>query len=256
MLVRYGGKGKPDVRCREDARGRGDGRRPGASNRRAVLPVSMSRQTAARPTAALGGRAGWSIRWVMGGGGGTVGDGGEVVGVGRYCPMGCGRQAAARPAAASGGRAGRFRSMSMAAGRCPRRRNGEGIPLSVRPEADLQGERTVQPPVSLRNRSGMSVIRAILRTPWSSPFPAFGPPVRTRKTPPPRPASRARPPPPPPDVRTRSVSTRQGRVRKMIPVSVCGACRPEVLWLLHYPASVRQGQYPCRRIRRIFLSFP
>ena len=54
-------------------------------------------------------------------------------------------------------------------------------------------------------------------------------PTRTRKTPPPRPASRARPPPPPPGFRTRSVSTRQGRVRKMIPVSVCGACRPEVL---------------------------
>ena len=46
---------------------------------------------------------------------------------------------------------------------------------------------------------------------------------------PPRPASRARPPPPPPGFRTRLVSTRAGRVRKMIPVSVCGACRPEVL---------------------------
>ena len=54
-------------------------------------------------------------------------------------------------------------------------------------------------------------------------------PARTRKTPPPRPASRARPPPPPPWIRTRSVSTRQGRVRKMIPVTVCGASRPEVL---------------------------
>ena len=81
------------------------------------------------------------------------------------------------------------------------------------------------------------------------------PPAGTRKTPPPRPASRARPPPPPPDVRTRLVSTRQGRVRRMIPVSVCGPCGPEVLWLLHYPASVRQGQYPCGGIRRVFLSF-
>ncbi len=54
-------------------------------------------------------------------------------------------------------------------------------------------------------------------------------PARTRKIPPPRPASRARPPPPPPRIRTRSVSTRQGRVRKMIPVSVCGPCGPEVL---------------------------
>ncbi len=71
---------------------------------------------------------------------------------------------------------------------------------------------------------------------------------KSRKTPPPRPASRARPPPPPPWIRTRSVSTRQGRVRKMIPVSVCAGGGPEVLWLLHYPASVRHSQYPCRRI--------
>ncbi len=54
-------------------------------------------------------------------------------------------------------------------------------------------------------------------------------PARTRKTPPPRPASRARPPPPPPKIRTRLVSTPEDRVRKMIPVTVCGACRPEVL---------------------------
>ena len=135
----------------------------------------MSRQTAARPAAALGGRAGWSIRWVMGGGGGPVGDGGEVVGVGRYCPMGCGRQAAARPVAALGGKS-RAVPLDEHGGRAlPPPKERRRHPLSVRPEADLQGERTVQPPVSLRNRSGMSVIRAILRTPWSSPFPTLGP---------------------------------------------------------------------------------
>ena len=62
-----------------------------------------------------------------------------------------------------------------------------------------------------------------------SPYPTPGPPARTRKTPPPRPARRARPPPPPPRFRTRLVSTPAGRVRKMIPVSVCGASRPEVI---------------------------
>ena len=62
-----------------------------------------------------------------------------------------------------------------------------------------------------------------------APVPRSPTPARTRKTPPPRPASRARPPPPPPKIRTRLVSTRQGRVRKMIPVTVCGACRPEVI---------------------------
>ncbi len=66
-------------------------------------------------------------------------------------------------------------------------------------------------------------------TPHPGAYPHPRTPARTRKTPPPRPASRARPPPPPPWFRTRLVSTRQGRVRKMIPVSVCGACRPEVL---------------------------
>ena len=67
-----------------------------------------------------------------------------------------------------------------------------------------------------------------LRTPWSNPIPPPAP-ARTRKTPPPRPASRARPPPPPPRFRTRSVSTPEGRVRKMIPVTVCAGCGPEVL---------------------------
>ena len=65
--------------------------------------------------------------------------------------------------------------------------------------------------------------------PGQSLYPTPGPPARTRKTPPPRPARRARPPPPPPRFRTRLVSTPAGRVRKMIPVSVCGASRPEVL---------------------------
>ena len=113
--------------------------------------------------------------------------------------------------------------------RCPRRRNGESIP-----------NRTCPNPAN----------------PLVKPIPCPPDPGKNAKNTAPRSASRARPPPPPPDVRTRLVSTRQGRVRKMIPVSVCGACRPEVLWLLHYPASVRQGQYPCGRIRRIFLSFP
>ena len=69
--------------------------------------------------------------------------------------------------------------------------------------------------------------------PYSTPNPgknaSLGSPARTRKTPPPRPASRAQPPPPPPACRTRSVSTPEGRVRRMIPVSVCGPCGPEVL---------------------------
>ena len=71
-------------------------------------------------------------------------------------------------------------------------------------------------------------VKAPYPTP-KSPYPTPGPPARTRKTPPPRPARRARPPPPPPRFRTRLVSTPAGRVRKMIPVSVCGASRPEVL---------------------------
>ena len=218
--------------------------------------MSMSRQTAARPAAALGGRAGWSIRWVMGGGGGPVGVGGEVTGVGRYCPMGCGRQAAARPGgAASGGRAGRFRSMSMAAGRRP----AEGTAKASPYPSDRRPIFKESAPFDCRSPCGTCQACPLSVHP---PNPLVKPlshprtPARTRKTPPPRPASRARPPPPPPASRTRSVSTPEGRVRKMIPVSVCGASRPEVLWLLHYPASVRQGQYPCGRIRRIFLSFP
>ena len=159
-------------------------------------------------------------------------------------------------------------------GSCARRRNTartnaapEGNPMNM-------GGRTLHPPAK-RPRHPLSVppptpgrlrkhqhranpnpfLRTLLRKPLVSPYPTLDPPARTRKTPPPRPASRARPPPPPPWIRTRSVSTRQGRVRKMIPVSVCAGGGPEVLWLLHYPASVRQGQYPCREIRRIFLSF-
>ena len=207
-----------------------------------------------------GRRAGWKSRMVYSLGYGRQGRAGrcwwELTGVGRYCPMGCGRQVAARPGgAASGGRAGRFRSMSMAAGRCPAEGTAKASP--VRPTGGRSSRRAHRSTVGLLAEHVRHVrYPCILRTPWSSPFPTLGPPARTRKTPPPRPASRARPPPPPPDVRTRPVSTRQGRVRKMIPVTVCGACRPEVLWLLHYPASVRQGQYPCGRIRRIFLSFP
>ena len=60
--------------------------------------------------------------------------------------------------------------------------------------------------------------------------PLVKPPPRPRPRPrqerekhrPHAPASRARPPPPPPVFRTRSVSTPKGRVRRMIPVSVCG----------------------------------
>ena len=77
-----------------------------------------------------------------------------------------------------------------------------------------------------------------LRTPWSSTYPTPRTRQEREKPPPPRPAPRAQPPPPPPEFRTRSVSTPEGRVRRMIPVSVCGPGGPEVLWLLHYPASV------------------
>ena len=108
-----------------------------------------------------------------------------------------------------------------------------------------------------------------LRTHWSSPYPQLQPPTdqtkpqtplprppaRTRKTPPPRPAPRARPPPPPPGFRTRSVSTPEGRVRKMIPSRSAAPADRRCLRLLHYPASVRHSQYPCGRSGGIFLSF-
>ena len=65
--------------------------------------------------------------------------------------------------------------------------------------------------------------------PCEPPVQPLRPLPRTRKTPPPPPAPRARPPPPPPGFRTRLVSTPEGRVRRMIPVSVCGTCGPEVI---------------------------
>ena len=62
--------------------------------------------------------------------------------------------------------------------------------------------------------------------PGQTPIPLPGP-RKNAKNAAPRPASRARPPPPPPEIRTRPVSTRQGRVRKMNPASVCGPGGPE-----------------------------
>ncbi len=146
------------------------------------------------------------------------------------------------------------------------RRAPEGNPMSMggralhppkRPRHRCPG--ILLPPVVIENISTAQPepfsCELLLRTPLVIPYSTLAPPARTRKTPPPRPASRARPPPPPPWVRTRSVSTRQGRVRKMIPVSVCAGGGPEVLWLLHYPVYVRHSQYPCGGSGGIFLSF-
>ena len=160
-----------------------------------------------------------------------------------------------------------------AAGSCARRRNTartnaapEGNPMSM-------GGRTLHPRTRRRNGRGIRCPCLLLprssqrkyqhranpnpspAKPLVSPYPTLAPPRKNAKTPPPRPASRARPPPPPPGFRTRLVSTRQGRVRRMIPVSVCAGGGPEVLWLLHYPVYVRQGQYPCGGSGGIFLSF-
>ena len=131
-------------------------------------------------------------------------------------------------------------------GAAPAAGNGEGIPYPrTSPAPGRLTEKTptrVSPNPFLRtHRSGPIPPSCLWSGPyppashWSSPIPPQAPipapgPRQEREKPRPRaPASRARPPPPPPRIRTRSVSTRQGRVRKMIPVSVCGACRPEVL---------------------------
>ena len=87
------------------------------------------------------------------------------------------------------------------------------------------------------------------------PFLPPDPRQEREKPPPPRPASRARPPPPPPGIRTRPVNTPEGRVRKMIPPRSAVPADRKCLRLLHYPASVRQGQYPCAGSEGIFLSF-
>ena len=68
------------------------------------------------------------------------------------------------------------------------------------------------------------------RTHRSSPYPPPKHPRQERENPAHRPRlRRAQPPPPPPAYPDAVGQYPEGRVRKMIPVSVCGASRPEVL---------------------------
>ncbi len=121
-------------------------------------------------------------------------------------------------------------------GAAPAAGNGEGIPYprtSPAPgrltEKNTDTRKPEPFPANPPVRPYSALLPLVRPYPPQAPIPAPGPRQEREKPRPRAPASRARPPPPPPRIRTRSISTRQGRVRKMIPVSVCGACRPEVL---------------------------
>ena len=140
-------------------------------------------------------------------------------------------------------------------------RVGQSCPMSYVRQGAASARRTAGPPLSVHPPNPLA-------TPLSpAPLSVHPPnPLVSPSSPPPYPGKNAKIAAPTPrsagpapaaatccpDAPGQSL---EGRVRRMIPVSVCGAVDRRCLQLLHYPASVRQGQYPCRRSGGIFLSF-